>query len=78
MVVNYSGTVHDQNDKLEVSDIVNIFVIFAMVSGLLLGLSIGNLFVYQMSNLSKNRTTVEEMILTKVDRLSPFNTGSAK
>ena len=69
---------HDQDDKLEVSDIVSIWIIFAMVSGLLLGLSIGYLFVYQAVNLAKNRTTVEEMILAKVGQSSPFDTGSVK
>jgi hypothetical protein len=49
-----------------------------MVSGFLLGFSIGYLFVYQINNLKNNLTTVEEMITTKVKEKSPFDRGSFK
>ena len=69
---------HTKDNVLQVSDIVNLWVIFSMFSGFLLGLSIGYLFVYQVSNLKRNITTVEEMIISKVKEKSPFDRGSFK
>ena len=73
-----SDSTHTTDGLLEVSDIANLWIIFSMVSGFLLGFSIGYLFVYQISNLKINLTTVEEMITTKVKQKSPFDRGSLR
>ena len=64
------------DNVLEISDVTNLWIIFSMVSGFILGLSIGYLFFYQIGNLKVNLTTVEEMIVTRVKEKSPFNRGS--
>jgi ABC-type transporter Mla maintaining outer membrane lipid asymmetry permease subunit MlaE len=67
---------HVKDNVLQISDVVNLWIIFAIVSGSLLGFSIGYLFIYQLTNLTRNITTVEEMILSKVKEKSPFDRGS--
>lgn len=65
-------------NKLLVSDIENLWIIFAMFSGIIMGGSIGYLFFYQISNISKNLTTVEELITSKIKANPIFDHKSEK
>lgn len=67
-----------QSDKVEIHEVTRVWIIFTMVSGLFLGIAVLLLFVYQVSILIKNMTTVEEMILTSVNKPNPFFKGSVR
>lgn len=62
-------------DKLEIKQVTQVWMIFTMVAGLVLGCSIGHLLWYQLKNVRRNLTTVEEMILTSVEADNMFDTG---
>ena len=76
-VINGKST-SDNESILEISDIVNLWIIFSAFSGMIMGLGIGYLFIYQTGNMNKNLTTVEEMITSKVKKNSPFSKGNYK
>lgn len=49
-----------------------------MITGIIMGGAIGYLFIYQMLNIRKNLTTVEEMIISKIKTSPPFDHQSIK
>ena len=65
-------------NKIIVSDVENLWIILAIFTGIVMGGAIGYLFVYQILNINKNLTTVEEMITSKIRGEPPFDTKSTK
>lgn len=69
---------NDDENILEVSIIEHFWVIISIITGAFMGFAIGYLFIYQITNVFQNITTVEEMILSKSKAPSPFKRKTAK